>query len=647
MRTRLLKLFSFFALSLVFVTIACGGGGGSSAPTTTSPSTYSISGVVSGAVQSGVSVVLSPGNLSATTTTNGTYTFTGVANGSYTVTPSLSGYTFSPTSASAVVNGANVSAVNFTATTVVGPPSTYSISGVVTDAGSVGTQSGVSVVLSPGNLSATTTTNGTYTFTGVANGSYTVTPSLSGYTFSPTSASAVVNGANVSGVNFTATANTNPSAYSLYWIRITPNTLFDDEFQTAPVTIEASASGSGFTLYAKYLTATFDSTLPSTVASVLMSDTGALDNDNPGAHIYKATFTTGLVPRLRYYGNTVDELPIWLEAHDSAGNGLNSVNLIGSTVELGVVSRSLAVNTTQLSSDVFVTPNMVNVVVPVLGNDYTVVAMKKVYTYYPDVFDTAVIQSIRRTFGTNLEQGGPIKNAVSGINVPIVDNSAGFGSSGALSSMEYEMPADDINTVFLHEFGHSACFYLNNQSLNLDDFTKFHAAMIGTVGQMGGNYLLAQQADGSYLVTYPDNLGYNSRKYSDLELYLLGFAPPSAVQPMRFALDGTVNYKPGDILPASATMPVTIDDITRVYGVRTPSFATSQKSYRAVFVGVSETPMTPAEVALMNRIAIYYASGVAGQEIDTKGLFPVRSMPSFAAATNGVATLTTALPPLK
>jgi uncharacterized repeat protein (TIGR02543 family) len=80
---------------------------------------------------------------------------------------------------------------------------TYSISGTVT-AASVGFQ-GVTMTL---NTSATTTTdaNGAYSFTGLANGSYTVTPSNTGYIFSPSSKSVTVNGANVSGQDFTASS---------------------------------------------------------------------------------------------------------------------------------------------------------------------------------------------------------------------------------------------------------------------------------------------------------------------------------------------------------------------------------------------------------------------------------------------------------
>jgi len=67
---------------------------------------------------------------------------------------------------------------------------------------------GVTMTLS-GAGTGTTTTNssGTYSFSGLANGTYTVTPSLSGYTFTPSSQSVTISGANRTGINFTSTAS--------------------------------------------------------------------------------------------------------------------------------------------------------------------------------------------------------------------------------------------------------------------------------------------------------------------------------------------------------------------------------------------------------------------------------------------------------
>jgi hypothetical protein len=169
------------------------------------PQTYSISGTISPVTGGNGATVTLSGGASTTTTANssGSYTFTGLANGSYTITPSRTGYTFAPTSQNATVNGANVTGLNFTATKQTNP--TFSISGTISPAAG---SNGATVTLS-GAASATTTANnsGNYTFSGVANGNYAVTPSHAGYTFSSTTQAVSVNGANVTGLNFTATAN--------------------------------------------------------------------------------------------------------------------------------------------------------------------------------------------------------------------------------------------------------------------------------------------------------------------------------------------------------------------------------------------------------------------------------------------------------
>ena len=86
-----------------------------------------------------------------------------------------------------------------------GTASTYSISGTVTE-NNTGL-SGVTATLTQGGATAATATtdsSGNYTFSSLANGSYVVTPSKSSYIFSPTSITVTVNGANVTGQNFTA-----------------------------------------------------------------------------------------------------------------------------------------------------------------------------------------------------------------------------------------------------------------------------------------------------------------------------------------------------------------------------------------------------------------------------------------------------------
>ena len=86
------------------------------ATVTVGTTTYSISGTITlnGSGLSGVTVTA--GSASATTGTTGAYTISGLPNGSYTVVPSKTGYTFTPTSIAVTISGANQTGKNFTAT---------------------------------------------------------------------------------------------------------------------------------------------------------------------------------------------------------------------------------------------------------------------------------------------------------------------------------------------------------------------------------------------------------------------------------------------------------------------------------------------------------------------------------------------------
>jgi inhibitor of cysteine peptidase len=177
---------------------------------------YSISGKVSGDVLSGIKITLSgAGSASTTTDTGGNYSFSGAAKGSYTITPSMTGYAFNPTSINATVNNADLAEQNFTSTSTAIP--TYTIAGQVNGA----VASGVTITLTgTGSSSTTTDSSGNYSFDNAANGSYAITASLSGYAFNPGSISITVSNANVTGQNFTSTIDYTGSYYGTLKVSI-------------------------------------------------------------------------------------------------------------------------------------------------------------------------------------------------------------------------------------------------------------------------------------------------------------------------------------------------------------------------------------------------------------------------------------------
>ncbi len=175
--------------------------------------TFSISGQVTTASSTGpvalpgVTVKLTGASTrTATTDLSGNYTFTGLSYGNYTVTPGLTGYSFTPTNRAVTISGASVTGQDFTS---VFSGAGYSISGTATTTGPSGLVPlpGVTVILS-GSSTGTATTDGAgnYTFTGLGNGSYTVTPFMSGYGFTPASRAVTVSGASIIAQDFTAFA---------------------------------------------------------------------------------------------------------------------------------------------------------------------------------------------------------------------------------------------------------------------------------------------------------------------------------------------------------------------------------------------------------------------------------------------------------
>jgi len=97
---------------------------------------------------------------------------------------------------------------------------TYSISGIATLKPSRAGLSGVTMTLR--GVMADNTTNGTggnYEFTGLSNGEYTITPTKSGYTFTPTSETVTISNVDHTGVDFAATEieGAEPPGYSENW----------------------------------------------------------------------------------------------------------------------------------------------------------------------------------------------------------------------------------------------------------------------------------------------------------------------------------------------------------------------------------------------------------------------------------------------
>ena len=127
------------------------------------------------------------------------------------------------------------------------------ISGTITPSAGAGI-SGVTV--RHGTITATTNSSGAYTLTGLANATYTLTPSLTGYTFTPANRSVTVNGANVTGVNFTGAPSGGGGGQT--YTNANNVTIYDNYWVTSPITVSGrSGNGSATTPVAVDIKHTF------------------------------------------------------------------------------------------------------------------------------------------------------------------------------------------------------------------------------------------------------------------------------------------------------------------------------------------------------------------------------------------------------
>ncbi|MBI2851482.1 MAG: carboxypeptidase regulatory-like domain-containing protein [Chloroflexi bacterium] len=164
---------------------------------------YAISGkVTQGATPlTDVTVTLSgAAGKTAATDASGNYRFSGLLNGSYTVTPSLEGFTFDPASIAVTVSGASVPDQDFAATQAEG---FYVVSGsVISSRGAVPIPDATVTLTGDAQKTITTDVNGNYRFYALPAGRYTITVSHMSYQFSPVERGVTVSNSNARVSNF-------------------------------------------------------------------------------------------------------------------------------------------------------------------------------------------------------------------------------------------------------------------------------------------------------------------------------------------------------------------------------------------------------------------------------------------------------------
>ncbi|HXK38438.1 MAG TPA: choice-of-anchor X domain-containing protein, partial [Candidatus Paceibacterota bacterium] len=455
-------------------------------------------------------------------------------------------------------------------------------------------------------------------------------------------------------ITLTATVD---DRYALQYIRSSDNVLFTNEFNTKPITIEVRAAGANFTLYAEYNAATFG-TLPYAIVKEQLYDDGTHGDVTAGDGVYTKTFTLTPPAVTRFHDHTAEWMRLDVFAYDSGGNKVNSIIDMATNINIGVIDPSQTVGNALVATNVYASTNSVNVVVPGLsdGPVSSSTITKTLYQVYPDDFDMAVLVYVGNTrafngFTGNWPHTDLVKITETGLGIAPQDLTAEYGSAGKLQSV-LSLDNDIVGMSFIHEFGHRWSFFLNDVRLKLTDISGVHVATPTTlVGQHTSGYFLAEQPGGDFLVTSAPDAGFNlGNKFSDWELYFMGFRSPADVAAERFVLNSSVPQSPGTIVPRASTDLIPVigpsgsQSLEGIYGVRTPVASVSQHNFKVLFVAVSDRPLTLAETSMINRDAVYYGSQIEGRDILYDWMPDFRTMPTFWSATKYLGLLDTSVP---
>jgi len=264
---------------------------------------------------------------------------------------------------------------------------------------------------------------------------------------------------------------------------------------------------------------------------------------------------------------------------------------------------------------------VLNLLRPTLTSDDVRSAVLAFYAYYRDDFDFVQVVYALPSYPAN-RYHFQVRNDVQGIGVATLNESAQFGSAGKLKGITV-FPIDTLfdlgESAFSHELGHQWINYLKNPALQAGSPHWPPSTMArGIMGfnipgtSVGGNF--PWQIDMVTPTTARVTASTVSQEFSDFDLYLMGFIPPSAVSP-GIILQGT----PCQNCIVNAA-PITIADVIAANGPRVPDSSTSQKSFRIGTVVISrDRLLTDDELATLDYFAargesisvLQYTSGFA------------------------------------
>jgi hypothetical protein len=270
-----------------------------------------------------------------------------------------------------------------------------------------------------------------------------------------------------------------------------------------------------------------------------------------------------------------------------------------------------------------------NVIVDATKSGWETLAVQQFERAFDDVYDFIFL------FPDVLQNGAAgrtvrVRNNITGIGAPLLDISAQYGGTHTLQAFAIMNFSTDppLNHEFVHRWG-------NDFAPPFDAAYISHWGYSSVNGVLGGfdGATLAKQSDGSYTVAAvaPNGIVSDGPALAPLEMYVAGFAPPSAVG----TITSFTNVQPvggSDKHFNGTRSDVTMASLIAKYGARSPAFEQSQKKFRVAFVGATRQPLNSAGMMYLATLAQQFAGAQCSQQ-------------SFRTAAQNVVTIDPSIAP--
>jgi hypothetical protein len=233
-----------------------------------------------------------------------------------------------------------------------------------------------------------------------------------------------------------------------------------------------------------------------------------------------------------------------------------------------------------------------------------------------------------------------IENSITGLGESIFDKSilSGFGYQNRATGRIQFHQRDGLTSLAVHEIGHNFGNYALETGYSLHPSHWGYSNIGGSLGGWQPNSL-ESLGNGQYRARSPTSGLYDSSwspwtnfhiPYSNFELYLMGLISASEVgHDIKIAEDFKwVDINKG-IFQASSITTKTINQFIAENGARLPNYLNSQKSFRGMYIVVSEAPLTLEEWRIADKAVFDF------QNESDNGFYTV----NFWEATQGKATI--------